>query len=369
MVDKGDIKQLREKKLSICFVAPVPPPYGGIANWTSMVCQYLERKYAESIQYTVLNTAPNQRVTEGRSLWNRIVGGGLDMLRQRRNLKKLLDAHSINVIHMTTSGSLSVIRDLILSRVAKQYKVPVVYHIHFGRIPEIQKKDSLEWKVIQAVLKNVERVIAIDKKTYDVLYSIYGQKICYVPNPIDVEDMPEREKHPEKVIMYLGWVIKEKGIEELLEAWEKVYRTHDDWKLRIIGPYDEGYYEYLTGKYDTNGVEFLGEQPHATAMQMLNKASIFVLPSHTEGCPYVIMEAMALGKAIIGTNVGNIPEMLSDGCGCVVKKYDIEGLIKALLYLWDSDHNRYGHNACAKVRVQYSIDVIVEKYKSIWMHR
>lgn len=178
--------------------------------------------------------------------------------------------------------------------------------------------------------------------------------------------MPEREKHPEKVIMYLGWVIKEKGIEELLEAWEKVYRTRDDWKLRIIGPYEEGYYEYLVGKFDTNGVEFLGEQPHATAMELLNRASIFVLPSYTEGCPYVIMEAMALGKPVIGTNVGNIPEMLSGGCGYLIEKQNVDMLAQALEEAASARNNSYGYNAREKVLREYEIGTVVQQYVRLW---
>lgn len=370
MTDNGDIKQLQKKKLNICFVAPVPPPYGGIANWTSMVCHYLDRKDIESIRYTVLNTAPKQRVTEGRSLWNRIVEGGLALLRQRRDLKKILRTDDINVVHMTTSGSLSIVRDFVLCRVAKQFEISLVYHIHFGRIPEMQKSNSWEWKIIRTVFKNVDAVIAIDKKTYNALYSTYGQKISYIPNPIDIEDLPEREKHPENIVMYLGWVIKEKGIEELLEAWEKVYQSYDDWTLRIVGPYKKEYYEYLAGKYDMNGVQFLGEQPHATAMQMLNKASIFVLPSYTEGCPYVIMEAMALGKSIIGTSVGNITEMLSGDCGVIIQNPNSRFIEDAMSDLLMNCQKREvcGKLALKKVTEEFAIEKVISLYADCWRH-
>jgi len=49
-----------------------------------------------------------------------------------------------------------------------------------------------------------------------------------------------------------------------------------------------------------------------------------VLPSHTEAFPFVVLEAMALGKAIVATDVGAIPEMLAWECGILVKPKDVE---------------------------------------------
>lgn len=357
-----------DKKINICFVAPVPPPYGGIANWTSMVCRYLERTCPEVVHYTVINTAPRQRVTEGRTIWNRVVGGGLDMLCHRRKLRKLLHGKHIDAVHITTSGSLSVIRDWMLSRVAKRYGAAIIYHIHFGRIPELKKNNSFQWKVIRKIVGMANYVIAIDKSTYHALWDNYGQKIRYIPNPIDLRDMPVRNEHPQKVVMYLGWVIKEKGIEELLQAWENIYPDNKEWKLEIVGPYKKEYLDYLQNRYITDGVEFLGEKSHAQAMDLLNASSIFVLPSYTEGCPYVIMEAMALGKIIIGTNVGNIPEMLGDGCGYVVAKKNVDMLQIALKNVMADNVNvNTGDYAREKVKESYEIGAVIHAYQVMWV--
>ena len=358
-----------EKELNICFVVPVPPPYGGIANWTNMICKYLDQTCSDNIQYCVINTAPKRRVTEGRSIWNRVVSGGADMLRQRRKLRIVLRTNQIDVIHMTTSGSLSLIRDWMLSKLAKKYNVPIVYHIHFGRIPEIKQNNTFEWKVVQNVIALAKNVIAIDKNTYNTLRENYSRKIWYIPNPIDLSDMPTRVNNPKKIVMYLGWVIREKGIEELLQSWGNIYPCYSEWTLRIVGPYKEAYLDYLHEHYAMDGVEFLGEQTHRKAMDLLNESSIFVLPSYTEGCPYVILEAMALGKIVIGTNVGNIPEMLEGGCGCVVQKQDVDMLAQALKKAADDETCVFGCNAREKVCREYEIETIVQKYMQLWMEQ
>jgi glycosyltransferase involved in cell wall biosynthesis len=355
-----------ENKINICFVAPLPPPYGGIANWTAMMCRYLDEEKADDICYTVLDIAPKKNAAEGRTLWNRVIGGGIDMLRQRSKLKKILQSEQVDVIHMITSGSFSVIRDYMLSAVAKKYSIPLVYHIHFGRIPELQRKGNLEWKIIRSVMKRSQTIIAIDKKTYDCLYHLYADQVVYIPNPIYLKEMPVVSQTHENTVMYLGWVIKEKGIEELLEAWMHIYEHHTNWKLQIVGPYKAEYYEYLQSTYDLNGIDFMGEQPHGVAMDMMNRASVFVLPSHSEGCPYVILEAMALGKAIVATDVGNIPEMLSGGCGTVIPVSDTKKLQDALLEQMENMQKRgtQGANAREKACSEYEISKIVTGYWS-----
>lgn len=364
---KRQTKDNRDK-LKICFVAPLPPPYGGIANWTAMVCNYIDDKKKEEISYEIINTAPKKRVTEGRTLLQRITGGTWNALKNGKQLKKILKSKKIDCVHMTTSGSLSLIRDYILCSVAKRQRVPVVYHIHFGKIPEMKTCNGLAWKIFQRLLERVSAVVAIDKNTYQCLYHVIGECAVYIENPIDTGKLPKREEQPEEIVMYLGWVIKEKGIEELLEAWGKVYSQKKNWVLHIVGPYQKEYYKYLSGRYHMEGVTFFGEQPHEAAMDLLNRASIFLLPSYTEGCPYVIMEAMALAKSVIATAVGNIPEMLAGDCGIVIKPKDSIAIEAALNNCMDDVEKRafLGINAINKVQNNYLIDKIILKYMDVW---
>ena len=77
-------------------------------------------------------------------------------------------------------------------------------------------------------------------------------------------------------------------------------------------------------------VSYLGELSHANAMARLARAEVLVLPSHTEGFPNVVLEAMALGRAIVATSVGAVPEMLDGGCGLLVPPRDPQRLSSAI---------------------------------------
>ena len=364
-------KKKKEKdscKLKICFVAPLPPPYGGIVNWTEMVCGYLDDERKEEVGFEVINIAPKKRVTEGRTLWQRIVGGGRNAYISCKKLRERLLSGHFDCVHLTTSGSLSLIRDYLLCSTAKRLGIPVVYHIHFGRIPEMNVKDSIEWKFFKRILKKVNGVVAIDKKTFECLSPLTKERVSYIPNPIDMKRLPVITGSNKKIVMYLGWVIKEKGIEELLKAWEQIYEENREWVLYVVGPYHDEYYKYLNQQYNLQGVKFWGEKPHSEAMKLLNEASIFVLPSYTEGCPYSVMEAMALAKPVVATAVGNIPDMLSENCGIVIEPKSCKEIEEAVKRFISSpfERNLSGYCAYGKAERQYRIDHVVEMYVSCW---
>ena len=71
-------------KLNIIFVAPIPPPYGGIANWMAMLSRYLDAEMNDKILYKIIDTSPKKRVTEGRGIIQRVAGGLLSLIKTSR---------------------------------------------------------------------------------------------------------------------------------------------------------------------------------------------------------------------------------------------------------------------------------------------
>lgn len=112
----------------------------------------------------------------------------------------------------------------------------------------------------------------------------------------------------------------------------------------------------------------MGEKPHDEAMELINRAEIFVLPSYTEGFPYVIMEAMALKKAIAATNVGAIPEMLSENSGIVFEPRNEEALSATLAELIENPQKRaeLSQNAQSRLNENYTIEKVTAMLEKIW---
>lgn len=352
-------------KYKICLVAPLPPPYGGIANWTRLFTEYLTKNNLADI--SLVNTAPKGRVTEGRGILKRVFVSGFAMFGIVSAIRDKIRTDKMDCVHIATSGSLAAIRDLMVANLLRKKNIPFIYHLHFGRIPEIIRENTIEWRLIKTVITLSARTIAIDKKTRDELSACFGDKIEYIPNPIDLKSLPVPSESTEKSVMYLGWVIKQKGVEELIASWESVQSEAKDWKLQIVGPYKKEYVDELRKKYSFENVELIGEKSHKEAMELLNRASVFVLPSYTEGCPYVIMEAMALKKIIIGTKVGNIPEMLGDNCGILIDVQNVEELKKHLkeIIIQADRYDNLREAAYEKAKSEYDMSRISAKILNI----
>lgn len=349
--------------MRILIVAPFPPPYGGIANWTQMIMKAFHEN--PDIKLEKLDISPKISESEGRTIKNRVIDSGIQLINDRKKLKKILTNNKIDIMHLTTSGQLALIRDLVFIRLCNRYKIPVVYHIRFGRIPECKANNSIEWKMLNKICKLCNIIITIDKNTYGLLK---GEQlpVVQIPNPVKTKTITNIVC--DKKICFLGWVIKSKGIEELIMAWGMISNYYPGWILEIIGPYSKQYMIELLKKYDMKNISFKGEKQHSEALQLISKCSVFVLPSYTEGFPNAILEAMELGKPIIATDVGAIKEMLDPDCGIVIEPKNVESLKSAIENVLSDDRlrERYGRNARDKVRNNYDLNIIINKYINLW---
>lgn len=343
----------------------MPPPYGGIANWSRIVTSELRRI---GVLFEVVDTAPRRRSVDGRSAYERFVVSGVDMFRIVRDVVRAIES-GCDVLHVTTSGQFAVIRDVVLLSLARLLHVPTVYHIRFGRAPEIREQNTLEWRWLRRAASLAARTIAIDIPTEMAFAEELGRtKVRSIPNPVDHSGLPPVQTQHEKTVIYLGWVTKSKGIEELLTAWHGFMNERDGWRLKLIGPVSDAYGLHLAESYPLEGVEFCGELSHEAAMVVLASGGVFVLPSHTEGFPNVLLEAMALGLPCIATTVGAIPEMLADGGGLTIRPHSAQKLLEALLELTADAalRARMGQQARGKVSRDYSLNSVLAQYRSVW---
>ena len=359
--------------MKILFITPYPPPMGGIANWAKIVTNYIQENI-EDVEYKYINTAPRKRITEGRSLLNRVFGGFFSIIRTKKQLKKDLKNFKPDVVHINTSGSLALFRDIKVLKILKKHNIRSVLHIRYGRVPDVLQTNSLEFKLLNKAFNLSSKIIAIDAKTYEAIKIKYADKVVNIPNPFSAENMPEARCLSEDVcsfkVSYLGWVVNTKGIEELVSAWNKISKKYSTWQLDLIGPYKEEYLSELKQKYSFENINIVGELPHDAAMDKINDSDIFILPSYTEGFPNVILEAMHLGKAIIATNVGAIPEILGNNTGIVINAKSEKDIIDSLELLLNNSNLRVEYSKKAKEESkQYLLENVLKTYTKVWFDR
>jgi glycosyltransferase involved in cell wall biosynthesis len=352
------------ERLKVLMISPAPPPLGGIGRWTILVRMAASAR--TDIELIHLDISPRWRAVEDLRIWKRTIGGGLQLGRDLIKFMRLLNSRP-NLVHLTTSGRLATIRDLVFCLLVKFHSIPFAYHLHFGRVGEAAERNSLEWKMLRRVICRADATIVITRESEIAVRRMCPlRRIKYIPNPIEIRYLPSTPEENKATlrVLYLGWVIPTKGIAELIESW--LILAMPNWKLDIIGP----------GKWrsqpEGSMVRFLGELPHDEAMRQMAKCDIFVLPSHTEGFPNVILEAMAYGKAIVATKVGAIPEILAEDspepCGVLVEPHNSEALTAALRSLMEDADLRIllGERARARVIREYEVRSIMDRLVCLW---
>jgi len=319
------------------------------------------------IPLQVIDIAPRHRSRFDQSFTKRVLRGIPGLFRQLVQVLKMLPSRDVLALHVTTHGHYALARDIGLLLLARFFRQRSVLHIRIGRVADLLSSTGIEPFMLRLGLRIASHVIAIDKVTARAIRkSLPSVTVSRVPNCIDISVLPEIPARKAQTILFVGWVIRAKGIEELFGAWAKIGRP--DWRLKIIGPYSNEYAADLAERHDLQGVAFTGELENSKVLVEMARAALLCLPSYTEGFPNVVLEAMALRCAVVATPVGAIPEMLADGAGVMVDERDEIALADQLLALMDDPaaRERMAARANAKVKRQYAIDSIYEKYEAIW---
>jgi glycosyltransferase involved in cell wall biosynthesis len=149
---------------------------------------------------------------------------------------------------------------------------------------------------------------------------------------------------------YVGRLDRQKGIGFLIEAAQQVVRSEDTIQFVLVGEGElEGAMRRKVAACDLNGhVTLTGYR--SDVPRLLAALDVFALPSLYEGLPYVLMEAMAAGRAVVATDVGGNRDLVRHGeTGILVPPSDVQALAEALLGLLASPHERERLGQAARV--------------------
>jgi glycosyltransferase involved in cell wall biosynthesis len=140
--------------------------------------------------------------------------------------------------------------------------------------------------------------------------------------------------------LYIGRLIKDKGIMEYLEACKRVKYEYPMVRCLLVGPYDSNpsalQPEELEPFISEGVIEYFGEQ--SDVRPYLRQCSTYVLPSYHEGTPKTVLEAMAVGRSIITSNAPGCKETVVDGYnGYLVDVKDIDGLVAKMKSLIEDE--------------------------------
>ncbi len=219
-------------------------------------------------------------------------------------------------------------------------------------------------------LKKASCIFFQNKKNQEIFeqHGIYGRKARLVPGSgvnLDRHAFEEYSSKEEKMIfLYVGRVMKEKGIEELLYAAKVLCEENPQVIFRLVGNYEEDYKD-IVEQYEKEGIlELIGYQKEIHPYYQ--EAAAVLMPSYHEGMSNVILEASATGRPVLASNIPGCQEGFEDGItGFGFPPRDKEALLEALrkfVKLSEDERAQMGKNARAKMEREFDRKQVVNAY-------
>lgn len=190
-------------------------------------------------------------------------------------------------------------------------------------------------------------------------------------NFLDTEGFTVDFEKKEKIVIAVGRLHKVKGFDRLLKIWAKTVKMHPDWKLYLVGDGEEK--QSLTDIADESGIKesvvFTGALSHDNVLAAMKRASVYAMTSHSEGFPFVLIEAMSCGLPVVAFDVRVGPKAIinDNRNGILVADGDFDSFGKALCELMENPELRLNYSKNAVERASdFTEEKIVEKWLSLF---
>ncbi len=352
-------KPARRPRLLI--IGPLPPPYIGPAVAT-------ERLMASpimhgSFQMDLLNTGdPGGEDDIGEFSMHNVK----EALRQAAGYFKRLLSNRPDVIYISIArGFWGFLRDAVFLVPARMFGVRSVIHLragHFDLIHDCGAKGRLLAKIGLAC---TTYAVVLGETVRDIFGDYIGQdRVRVVPNGLDLGAWPRPEpsgaqKSGGLHLVYLANLFSDKGAHILLQALPRITGRYPDLMVSFAGAWlNAGYREQCMELVRANGLErnvrFVGVVRGEEKRDLLLSADISVFaPIKPEGLPWVVLEAMACAKPVVGTPQGTMKEVIVHGeTGYLVPPADPDALAETLLGLAGDPELRRRMGASGRQRIE-----------------
>jgi glycosyltransferase involved in cell wall biosynthesis len=371
------IQPLSDVKMRVLISGHLPPPMGGIAAYyQSLLNSSLPKQV--NLQFVLTSSQKRTLSKSGSFTFSNLISAIKDCGR----FTKAMIKHRPQVTHIATAFGLSFVKHGVCIMIARLYGSRVLLHPHCS-ISALYTDRSRGWQwFFRQVIRMTHGVITLSREWNILTTIVPGCVVYYLPNATDLSayrcialERRAGTNHPSQLkALYLGYLGKAKGSFDLVNAAKEVAARNLPVVFDLVG--DElapGDIEKLKKQIDQSGLgNVVILHPFVIGPQKIDlfrTADIFVYPSHSEGMPMAVIEAMASGLPIIATRVGGLPDLVTDGInGILVDAGSIDQFVSAIQNLSDNPDLRFSMqmNSYQTAIDQFDIEKTVPQLVNIY---
>lgn len=358
--------------------------YGGASTRAISIAKYFS---SFGGMLAVIENSPTMKIAQEQGIPVRVVGKKRTDLLIPFRIAKIIQNERIQVVDtQNIQSKFWVSISVLFSRVAFVSTLNSLYNQEFGTS---WKSNAYHW-IDRLTNIKTDHYIAVSNAIEKNLLNdaIPREKISLIRNavslpsqPADFDIIKTRKQFgiPENAFVFilLGRMVWAKGIDDFISAFSIVAGKYKQVRAVIVGDGDlrDEIVMQIKKLSLQEHVYLLGYQPHPKVLEILMSSNIFVMPSRSEGIPFALLEAAALGMPIVATHCGGIPEVVTNGENALLTPIgDVKALSKAMTILCtdQSVAHRLGKSARDKIIRDYSLvkqmelmkDVYLQTYKS-----
>lgn len=290
-----------------------------------------------------------------------------------KTITRLAETCPVSIVH-AHSGSVS---SWAAIQAARRHKIPCVVTYHGSEVHTRFARRQKGWRLCRDSFRYADLNLPVSTVLTKILTeSIHPMGRCETMLlGVDRSRFyPANDLAQEPRVLFVGRVEEAKGAYDLVQAWARVLVHHSQARLTMVGEdrTKGSFLKQARALGIDHSINLPGPLPGPEVAALMRASRIFCLPSHREGTPVSVMEALSCALPVVATRVGGIPDIISEGTtGLLVEKGDTEGLASALIdLLGDSSRCiRMGKEAQDFARIHLDIrqtaDRLVKLYREI----
>lgn len=323
-------------RFKILFILHLPPPIHGAAMMGKYI--YDSRIINEAFDCSYINLTLAKNIQDiGKGGFKKFV----NFIFQLQQIYKEVKFHHPDICYVTPNAKGGAFyKDYVVVMMLKVMGQKVVVHYHNKGVATRQNRILDNW-LYQHFFKKLKVILLAQPLYQDICKYVKVKDVYFCPNGIPVQqNIPDCINHEGFNILFLSNMMKAKGVWDLVEACRILKEKRKQFHCHFVGKWsdisEEEFQHKIRQLNMENCISAYGGKYGNEKEAYFQKANVFVLPTHNECFPLVLLEAMEQGLPCISTQEGGISAIIDEGkTGYVIKKQSPKDLAEKIEILME----------------------------------